>query len=245
MNHGGRKCPKMSKLAIEELHRLHGEGLSCKEIAREIGYTDVAVLRRLKKSGLSSNNKSPKRLIIVGDHGVCSGCGTLKHQDYFATCYNGDRPYKRSFCNTCLSGQIQTGRTVQAYLTNRVNQVKHRAKMYGLSFDLDPEWALGTFADMNGKCFYSGDVMSVSQRVGLANRNQLSFDRVDPAHGYLKSNTVLCTYRMNAVKQDLSLEELREWIPRMYERAATFLNDRRQPTFSVALDSVNTLANRA
>ncbi len=36
--------------------------------------------------------------------------------------------------------------------------------------------------------------------------------------GYTLGNVVLCTYRANSIKRDVSLDELREWMPGWYDR---------------------------
>ena len=46
----------------------------------------------------------------------------------------------------------------------------------------------------------------------------LSFDKIISEKGYTKENIVLCTYRANAVKQDLTLEEIKKWLPIWYEK---------------------------
>ena len=49
-----------------------------------------------------------------------------------------------------------------------------------------------------------------------------SVDKVVAAAGYVPGNIVLCTYRANRIKGDMTLLELREWMPGWYERIEKF-----------------------
>jgi hypothetical protein len=51
----------------------------------------------------------------------------------------------------------------------------------------------------------------------------LSFDRFDTTQGYAWGNVVLCSNRANSIKRDLTLQELRVWIPSWYERGLRLL----------------------
>ena len=46
----------------------------------------------------------------------------------------------------------------------------------------------------------------------------ISVDKVDPRGGYTPDNVVLCAARINSMKNDVTLEEMREWMPKWYER---------------------------
>lgn len=46
----------------------------------------------------------------------------------------------------------------------------------------------------------------------------MSIDRLIPENGYVKENIVLCIYKANTVKNDLTLSELKEWIPSWYKK---------------------------
>lgn len=48
--------------------------------------------------------------------------------------------------------------------------------------------------------------------------NTVSVDRVDNSVGYVPGNVVLCSYKSNSVKRNLSLMELKSLIPTWYYR---------------------------
>ena len=48
--------------------------------------------------------------------------------------------------------------------------------------------------------------------------HSLSIDRIIPQLGYTPGNVVLCTNRANMVKSDLTLAEIKQWLPSWYTR---------------------------
>ena len=48
--------------------------------------------------------------------------------------------------------------------------------------------------------------------------DSISVDKIIPELGYIKENIVLCSFKANTIKQNLTLDELREWIPRFYQK---------------------------
>ena len=95
--------------------------------------------------------------------------------------------------------------------------VKNKAKNAGLAFDLTTEYLLHIFQEQAGLCFYSDQQMSVE--VGKGPRwEQLSLDRIIPEHGYTQGNVVWCTRRVNTIKNNVTLEEMKNWMPGWYGR---------------------------
>lgn len=45
-----------------------------------------------------------------------------------------------------------------------------------------------------------------------------SVDRVDNSIGYLVGNVVLCTTKVNLIKRDVTLDEMKDWMPGWYQR---------------------------
>ncbi|MEV6525197.1 hypothetical protein AB0M43_24910 [Longispora sp. NPDC051575] len=52
---------------------------------------------------------------------------------------------------------------------------------------------------------------------------QASVDRICPELGYTMGNVVLCTFRANSVKRDVTLDELAAWMPGWAHRVALVL----------------------
>lgn len=80
---------------------------------------------------------------------------------------------------------------------------KGRAKKVGMPFDLDLEYVTELFYQQNGKCALTGvDMQPKSGRMSP------SLDKMDPGLGYVRGNVQWLTWKANAVKQDLTMEEL-------------------------------------
>lgn len=60
----------------------------------------------------------------------------------------------------------------------------------------------------NGLCFYTGLPMSIGDY--HTNHLAVTVDRISPKLGYVEGNVVLCCRIINAMKQDLELEELKQ-----------------------------------
>jgi len=107
------------------------------------------------------------------------------------------------------------------HLKNIVRSIKFRARDMGLPFDLDIEHLICLFEQQRGLCFYTDVPLSYDR----PERNfHVSVDRIIPKHGYIKGNVVLCAWRYNMVKHDLSLDEIREYLPGWYGRIVAFLS---------------------
>ena len=70
-----------------------------------------------------------------------------------------------------------------------------------------------------------------------SNPNQLSVDRIIPELGYIKGNIVLCTQKVNLVKNNLTLREMSEWTPGWYGRVIQKFEDDGNTSWSEPEDS--------
>ncbi|MCA9749601.1 MAG: hypothetical protein KC414_10900 [Romboutsia sp.] len=55
------------------------------------------------------------------------------------------------------------------------------------------------------KCFYSGEELESDEK----SENQRTFDRVDNTKGYVNGNVVACTKKINHLKNNLTIEEIK------------------------------------
>jgi CRISPR/Cas system Type II protein with McrA/HNH and RuvC-like nuclease domain len=79
------------------------------------------------------------------------------------------------------------------------------------------------YDEQNGRCFYTDKEFEITVGEGW-NPRALSVDRVDPDRGYVVGNLVLCARRVNSIKQDMTIEELQEWVPSWYARIVAAAN---------------------
>lgn len=106
---------------------------------------------------------------------------------------------------------------VDAFLRDRTRRVEVRARKLHILCDLTFEHVRSLFDIQRGCCFYTGVELVLEAGRGR-HPHALSFDRVDPAQGYLQGNVVLAANRINSIKQDVTLEEMEEWMPKWAER---------------------------
>lgn len=94
----------------------------------------------------------------------------------------------------------------------RVSSAKHRAKRNNLEFDLTEEFIKGLWETQAGNCYYSGIPMSIE----TTGRHSLSLDKKDSSKGYTQDNVVLCSWAVNTMKNDLTVEEFKIIISSIY-----------------------------
>jgi len=103
-------------------------------------------------------------------------------------------------------------------LKSFLSKLKSRSKKKNIEFDLDLEYFINMLTNQKYKCFYT-DAKLVTKINNIKDRsNSVSVDRVVFNKGYIKGNVVLCTARINAIKLDMTLEEMRKWTPEWYEK---------------------------
>lgn len=147
----------------------------------------------------------------------CSHCEEILNDNSF---YNPRRNRKYTgWCIKCIT-DARKNRLLKAlsnpiaakeyYMRLMLARSKSRAKRKGFLFDLDYEWIKENckdFCPIFGTPFFD------------TSKNRLlrpSIDRVNNNLGYLKSNCVIISWRANIIKNDSTLEELKQ-IASFYE----------------------------
>ena len=111
-------------------------------------------------------------------------------------------------------------RSLEVMFRDRVNRLRIRAS--GIVCDLVVDDLTALYRSQNGLCFYTDVPMEIQKGNGK-NRHSVSIDKIVPDLGYIRGNVVLCTYRSNAIKRDITLDEMREWMPSWHRRVIEFL----------------------
>ena len=129
------------------------------------------------------------------------------------TCYkcNQEKPisefYKRTDeryyrgCKVCEKAQYNTFRKNNPHISHLAN-AKQRAKKFNLPFDLDKDWF---YANLPKYCPVFGTELTTG-------KNNASIDRRVPEKGYIKSNCYIISHRANTIKNDATLEELKQLV---------------------------------
>ena len=91
-------------------------------------------------------------------------------------------------------------------IDNTKQRSKKRNKQNLININVD--YLKEIYQKQNGICYYSGKKMSFITN----SREKISIDRIDSNKWYEKGNVVLCCWTANNLKQDLTMEEFKDWI---------------------------------
>jgi len=153
---------------------------------------------------------------------LCNTCGETDPSKFYGV--------RKSTCKECLKKKSRaryhqlSEEDKQVYITNakknfnqwvkdnpiqyRFVSAKNRAKYKGLEFNITLEEIEKMWDAQDGKCFYTGEPMSTCGESSTT----LSLDRVDSTLGYIEGNVVLCQWRVNKMKQNMSYKEFVELV---------------------------------
>jgi hypothetical protein len=187
-------------------------GKSLEECARLLGenHKDPYCLKNiLDYYGVPVRKKDPKRVghkIIKGSpHKWCSACTTWAPLGEFN--YNSKSwDSLAGLCRTCASVSNKDHylkHTRKDTLAQVLKASKSSAIYRGIPFNLTLESVQSIWDKQEGKCFYSGQELTFEP----GSIHKATLDRVDSAQGYIPENIVFCSYRVNMMKRDLTLDE--------------------------------------
>lgn len=159
----------------------------------------------------------------------CTKCGLVKSiKKDFRTVHNKRKApngsivcysYKLSYCRKCLNKQVeQRESTPERYLRHRYTVLKRRCRDRGDIFNITWEAFQIQFERQHGLCFYTDAALKWDLGGRKHNRECLSIDKIIPELGYTLGNFVFCSYRINTMKSDCTLEEMKKWMPDWYAR---------------------------
>lgn len=214
---------------------LYEQGWTNREIAKELGFDKSTISNHLTKEGKTSNfykgtNKKTTKstakmqtILNVDENqttAICSKCGKEKPITEFQYGRVGTpKEYRFSYCNECRKKQVydNLNSDFNKFFHDKYNRWKRSAISKNCIFNITEEELLEIYNKQNGKCFYSGREMEWGTNKGIKTYG-ISIDKVIPSKGYIKSNVVLCTTKMNTVKNNLSLSDIKEFMPPLYEK---------------------------
>lgn len=203
---------------VEEILHLYLSGLSIRKVSEKTGVDRKKIASILDERGI----KIRYRRAVVGwvdDERIrCTVCEIVKHKNDFPFSTSNSRDgYYFSYCKMCRKARQREDRLRRSPWTERVGKIRLRAKRNNIPFDLDAEYLENLWNTQNGNCFYTGYQMKNVLGEGIGTET-VSVDKVIPELGYVKTNVVLCTQRANTIKNNLTLEEMKLWMPAWYAR---------------------------
>ena len=211
------------KVDHNKILQLNIDGKNNKEISIILNCSTTVVHKVLKKNNLRSANPLPDKINIINDtEAICRICGLTKTLDNFSSYLTQNKirvqEYKkRSYCNECRQHRIidNLNSSNDKSLRDKFIGCRSRANIKNIKFSISYEYFYSLYELQNGRCFYTGDELVLTRGLGL-HKNVLSLDRIVPEKGYIEGNVVFCTFRVNTIKNNLTLTELKNWIPTWY-----------------------------
>ena len=127
--------------------------------------------------------------------------------------------YLLSYCRDCRSNQIKTAvnKSVKSNLKQRWQRLRVRSVKIGIPFCISFDDFAAQLEFQDGRCFYTDQVMKMDYGDGHSPLS-CSVDKVEPIKGYCKGNIVFCCNRINTIKSDVTLDEMKSWMPSWYKR---------------------------
>jgi hypothetical protein len=214
----------ISEAKEKRILTLYGKGKSARKISIELKVSREAIQRVLLKY-YPQKFESGTAILDSNENVICSKCGmSLKYND-LPIVKRRKYSYRLSYCQDCRTKQIKgvLKDNFGSWFGQRCSSLKSKAKSEGIPFDLDKKYLIDLYLDQEGKCFYTGYLLRCATGEGWSGESA-SVDRIIPEKGYTKGNVVLCTRRVNTMKNDMTLDEMKEWTPRWYEKLQGVLN---------------------
>lgn len=191
------------------------------EIARYLNIGIGLVTYRLKKLGLKSPRCLGGPVEKIGENKArCSKCKQIKNISEFS--FDSSKQKKHfmlSYCKECKKKRVNKNlnSSIDRFLQFRLSSLKVACKRRDIYIKMSVSEVIDLYKKQEGLCLYTGQELEWGCGKGK-NKRSLSFDRIVPSLGYIPTNVVLCTVQSNLVKNDLSLEEMEQWLPSWYEK---------------------------
>lgn len=195
-----------------DLLKKYNEGYSVNKLSKHFHKNPQFIRKKLKVLGIDIA-QNVFYLPLAKENAVLRKEGKFRCRYCKEVFDNQERVYKKNYCKPCQSTnlkeqyrKLKDNLSLDKLLKLRLNQSKHRAKQKNIAFNLTLEFLTVKFNQQNGQCFYSGLPMEIQLSRGYS----VSIDRMDSSKGYTQDNVVLCCDRVNCMKHESSIEEMKE-----------------------------------
>ena len=115
--------------------------------------------------------------------------------------------------NIVNAAKMKRESSLEYRIVNAISRSTARASRRGLDHDIDYEYIMEVYNHQEGKCFYSGDDLT------LSGSSVISLERINSLHGYTKDNIVLCTVAVNRMKNSHTQDEFINLCGRIWNKA--------------------------
>lgn len=159
---------------------------------------------------------------------ICKKCRLIKSINEFSLRKKGKSDeYRIAYCNSCRNVQskqaaVKRADTIDKYLSVKYNELIRRSRREKVSCLITEDEFIKQYHFQNGLCFYT-DLLMICKVGEGKNRNGFSVDKIIPELGYVKGNVVFCLNKINTCKNDLTLDEIKLWMPGWHQKIERFL----------------------
>lgn len=214
-----------NKFTIDQFLAAHKQGLTDRAMGKLFGVHHNTIAYHRRRHQLPPNGTTRQPLERLGKNKArCSKCKKIKSLDQYISNRKGQKyEYKVSYCHNCRKAVLNRNlnRSIEKFLADRFNRLVIRCREKGYTCNITYSDLLKQYYKQAGKCFYTD--IPLAWGVGYGpRRDALSIDKIVPGLGYISGNVVLCTYKANTVKCDLTLDEIAKWLPSWYKRILKF-----------------------
>lgn len=208
------------KQMTKYVYSLHCKGMTDRAIARRLRVHHKTVSQHRNKLKLPPNGRTSQSINMVGDDKAkCSDCKKTKLLKSFSKGRQARNPYYFSYCNSCRTDKVNENlnSSKATYLKNKFSRLRERSKRFNIEFSITWEDFAVVYKLQKGRCFYTDQKMIMVAGEGRL-PEACSIDKVIPEKGYVKGNIVFCCTRINTIKSNVTLEEMKVWMPDWYRR---------------------------
>lgn len=190
---------------IDTIKNMINDGFSYQEIANKLNRSAECIADKCYKLNINSKHGQDfLKCKYMKSQGLsrCRICKVFRESEEF------NNKWKSRLCNECLN-KAKTENDINAVifrLREGLTRARGRAKKTSLECSITLTFLINQWNKQNGKCFYSGKDMTV-----CSGDLSISLDRINSNVGYTKSNTILCCWRVNIMKNDLNDKQFLEW----------------------------------
>jgi len=153
----------------------------------------------------------------------CIHCGEVKGEKHFKTnagnrqfFFNDGGEQRVSVCYACdyktnrerysrYDKRVRQGKTIRHKILSNLQRWKTRCSENGWVFDLSTDFLISLWNKQDGKCFYTGDDLTLDR--DRKNGSSASLDRMDSNRGYTRDNVVWTSRIANMSKGQRSVDE--------------------------------------
>ena len=123
---------------------------------------------------------------------------------------------QHTICKKCYNKLDRNRRSMSERL---LKASKQNAKQQGYDHDLTQEYIQQLLDEQHGKCKYTGVLLENDRKDKLT---YPTIDRIDSSKGYIQGNVCICTWYANTMKSNLSIEQFKEFITKIYNNLDNF-----------------------